>query len=109
MTTRRTLLRSFASTALLVPTMGWAAGTPRITDFTLRRSEDRGTGMGDWLYSRHTFSFARYRDPDHMGFRSLRVINEDVVSARASSPCSPLATRRPTPSPCTRTPTSTHR
>jgi hypothetical protein len=48
---------------------------------TVRKSEDRGATKLGWLDSKHTFSFNRYYDPRHMGFRSLRVINDDVVSA----------------------------
>lgn len=44
-----------------------------------RPADARGQTRLDWLMSRHTFSFGEYHDPVHMGFRSLRVINDDVI------------------------------
>jgi hypothetical protein len=61
---------------------------------TIRKAADRGHFDFGWLDTYHTFSFGDYHDPEYMGFRSLRVINEDRVTPRTGSQNMDIATWR---------------
>ncbi len=52
-------------------------------EIRVRKSDERGDFKNDWLMSKHTFSFGEYFDPYFMGYRSLRVINEDWIQPQS--------------------------
>lgn len=71
--------RAFISAAGAVAVSAKGKEQQMNNNIQIRKAAERGTAEHGWLHSRFSFSFAGYFDPRYMGFRSLRVINDDII------------------------------
>ena len=87
---RRDVLKAGVCIAAASALPELAAAAKEKPRLIVRRAGERGVGRhGGWLEARYTFSFSRYHDPRHMGFRALRVMNEDVIQETKGFPMHP--------------------